>query len=144
MAAAILRKLTDTLPVIFIVDSAGTGGHKALAPTDNRTIATLRRHGIDAPKRNPRCVREEDFVKFTYILAMEDADLSSLIGIMRPLYGIQDQHLYSMERLRLFGSFHEFEEEVCDPWGGDERDFERSYRQMARLAHGFLYDLGFC
>jgi len=49
-----------------------------------------------------------------------------------------------MERLRLFGSFHEFDKEVPDSWGGDERDFERSYRQMARLAHGFLYDLGFC
>ncbi|KAK0614423.1 phosphotyrosine protein phosphatase I superfamily [Immersiella caudata] len=144
MAEAILRKLTDTLPVVFIVDSAGTGGHTALAPTDKRTIATLHRHGIDAPKGSPRCVTEDDFVQFDYILAMEDADLSSLIGTMRRVNGIQDRQLYSKDRLRLFGSFHDFEEEVPDPWGGGGRDFERSYRQIVRLAYGFLYDLGFC
>lgn len=61
----------------FEVDSAGTyGGHRGELPDPRMRSAALRR-GYDLRHRS-RQVREEDFERFDYILAMDDNNYEAL------------------------------------------------------------------
>jgi protein-tyrosine-phosphatase len=131
MAEAILKHMTSSSATKLIISSGGTGGKTALAPTDARTISTLRRHGIDLQQRAPRAVVDEDFRTFSHILAMDDSDLASLM-------------IGDGAEVRLFGSFSRGVREVVpDPYSGGEGKFERAYQQMRRLACELLLEFGF-
>ena len=147
MAEAILKHMTSSSATKLIISSGGTGGKTALAPTDARTISTLRRHGIDLQQRAPRAVVDEDFRTFSRILAMDDSDLASLM-IMRSRgrRRMGEQHLCAGDgaEVRLFGPFSRGVREVVpDPYSGGEGKFERAYQQMRRLACELLLEFGF-
>lgn len=114
MAEAVLRHLAAERGIDVEVDSAGTGGWHAGESADPRTLATLRRKGIDCPG-TARQVRSRDFQEFDFLVAMDDQnrrDLLSLPGA-RP------------EKVRLFAPGG-----IGDPYYGGPDGFDRMYHAI--------------
>jgi protein-tyrosine phosphatase len=60
------------------IDSAGTHGYHAGEPPDHRAIAAARARGYDIAARRARQVELDDFARFHWILAMDQANLRVL------------------------------------------------------------------
>jgi protein-tyrosine phosphatase len=65
------------------IDSAGTHGYHAGEPPDHRAVAAARARGYDIAAQRARQVEPEDFARFHWILAMDQANLRVLTE-MRP------------------------------------------------------------
>lgn len=78
MAEGVFRDQASGSPLISEIDSAGTGAYHSLEPPDGRTMKTLERHGIKGYTHAARKVTKEDFLKFDYLLAMDDSNLDDL------------------------------------------------------------------
>ena len=61
----------------FFIDSAGTAGYHAGEMADRRTLAVLDREGAPRPGLSRR-VEDVDFMRFDWILAMDQANLRDL------------------------------------------------------------------
>lgn len=101
----------------FISDSAGTGSWHIGNPPDPRSVAAAAWRGIDLSAQRARQVSSTDFSSFDHILAMDDANLATLMQ-MAPE---QDSH-----KLRLFldGVPGIASREVPDPYYGGDDGFE--------------------
>lgn len=64
-----------------LVDSAGTHAYHVGNPPDDRSIQHAARRRYDLAKLRARQVIEEDFTRFRYVLAMDGANLSSLLKL---------------------------------------------------------------
>ena len=60
------------------IDSAGTHGYHAGEPPDHRAIVAARARGYDIAARRARQVDRDDFARFHWILAMDQANLRVL------------------------------------------------------------------
>jgi protein-tyrosine phosphatase len=60
------------------IDSAGTHGYHAGEPPDHRAITAARARGYDIATGRARQVTPEDFARFHWILAMDQANLRVL------------------------------------------------------------------
>ena len=113
------------------IDSAGTHNYHIGDPPDARTQHAARRRGYDMSKLRGRQVEAEDFLRFDYVLAMDEANLANLRQL-RP--GDAQSHL---------GLFLEFaerhrEREVPDPYFGGADGFERVLDMVEDAANGLL------
>lgn len=83
MAEGVFQHLVDEagLSDAIIVDSAGTSGWHVGEAAHRGTRAVLQQHGIAYTGR-ARQFRREDFAQFDYILAMDDANLADLLGML--------------------------------------------------------------
>lgn len=81
-AEAMLQMLVERngLTDVVEVDSAGTYGGHAGEAADSRMRRAAAARGIDIPHRS-RKVREEDFDRFDYILAMDDNNYETLFRL---------------------------------------------------------------
>jgi len=66
------------LAQVFEVDSAGTAAYHVGKGPDPRTQAAARRRGYDLEHLRARAVADDDFERYDYILAMDDANLRDL------------------------------------------------------------------
>ena len=118
-AEAVLRELTRReFPQLQLsVDSAGTHGYHVGEPPDPRSIAAGRARGYDLTSLRARKVEREDFHRFDWLLAMDEANLAQLI-VLAPTD--------SAGRARLFLEFAGESErsDVPDPYYGEAADFE--------------------
>jgi len=118
----------------FEIDSCGTGAWHVGEPADHRSLAVAKRHGVELPgvarQVDPSC----DFAKFQWIIAMDRANVRSLVRAGAPA-----------ERVRLVRSFDpamthrpEHELDVPDPyeWPGD--GFEEVYQMLHGACAGLL------
>ncbi|TIC03708.1 LMWPc-domain-containing protein [Wallemia mellicola] len=80
MAEGVLTHLKDQNNLPIYVESAGTAAYHEGEYADDRTIATLQKHGIPMNSL-ARKVRQNDFQEFDYILAMDGSNLSNLLRI---------------------------------------------------------------
>jgi protein-tyrosine phosphatase len=55
------------------VDSAGTQGYHTSEPPDPRAIKHAAQRGYDIAKLRARPVSDDDFVRFDWLLAMDEA-----------------------------------------------------------------------
>jgi len=62
-------------------ESAGTGAWHVGEGADPRAVAAARRHGYDLSTHSARQVVRSDFASFDYVLAMDDDNLESLLGM---------------------------------------------------------------
>ncbi len=62
----------------FQIDSAGTAAYHVGKAPDPRTQAAARRRGYSLEHLRARAVDDEDFSRFDFILAMDDANLRDL------------------------------------------------------------------
>ncbi len=109
----------------FTVDSAGTGGWHVGSLPDPRSIAVAARHGIDLTAQRARQVSAADFSRFDVILAMDSANLRTLLAA-RPKGTNAD--------VRRF-----LDQDVPDPYYGADDGFEAVF-QMIRSGSLRLLD----
>jgi len=100
------------------VDSAGTGDWHVGHPPDRRAIIHAARRGYDLAALRARQVRQDDFERFSWILAMDRANLRELSS-MRP-EGFRGHLGLFLDVAPSLGV-----REVPDPYYGGSEGFER-------------------
>lgn len=116
------------------VDSAGTGDWHIGHPPDPRAIATARRHGVDISGYRARRVREDDFHRFTHIVAMDSENLANLRRLQPP-DGAADVSLM-LDHLEARRG-----QSVADPYYGDDAGFEVTWQDVCLGAAGLARTL---
>lgn len=136
-AEAVLREIArrEFPQLQLAIDSAGTHGYHVGEPPDQRSIAAGRARGYDLAPLRARQVEREDFMRFDWLLAMDEANLARL----RELAPTE-----AADRARLFLEFagETRRADVPDPYYGEAADFElvldllesASRRLLSRLA----------
>lgn len=113
------------------IDSAGTHDYHIGEAPDARTQRAAKQRGFDMSMLRGRQVGVEDFSRFDYVLAMDEANLS-ILERLRP----RDAESH----LGLFLQFagHHSEREVPDPYYGGADGFERVLDMVEDAAAGLL------
>lgn len=118
-AEAVLRELArrEFPQLQLLIDSAGTHGYHVGEPPDPRSIAAGRARGYDLAPLRARKVEREDFARFDWLLAMDEANLARLQELAPA--GASGQ-------ARLFLEFagETLRSDVPDPYYGEAADFE--------------------
>ncbi|KAB5546077.1 hypothetical protein PHYPO_G00067970 [Pangasianodon hypophthalmus] len=112
-------------------DSGATSDWNIGSAPDDRSVACLKKHGIDTDHR-ARQVTKEDFATFEYILCMDESNLRDLNKKANSVKNCK-------AKIELLGSYDPKEQLVIqDPYYGSERDFEVVYEQCVRCCEVFL------
>ena len=127
LAEAAFRAEAARIGLDAAADSAGTGGWHRGEPPDRRAIAAAGRGGVDISHLRARQVRPEDFDRFDLILAL-DADNLADLRALRPA----DSH--AGLSLLLDHVPGREGETVADPYYGDDRDFDITWRDATEAA----------
>lgn len=100
------------------VDSCGTEGYHVGEPPDERSQLHARRRGYELSTQRARQLSDQDFVRFTHILAMDRQHLAALKRRCPP----EHQH-----KLALFLQVSTLDRngDVPDPYYGGKAGFER-------------------
>ena len=114
MAEGAIRAKALAAGIAVEVDSAGTGAYHIGNPPDPRGLKAAAARGYDNTGQRARQVRPQDFHDFDLIVAMDNSNLSDLMGA-RP----RDAHAV----IRLF---HPEEIEIPDPYYGGPEDYEHA------------------
>ncbi len=132
-AEAVFRHYVEKAGLVerIHIDSAGTHDYHIGEVPDARTQRAAKQRGYDMSQLRGRQVGVEDFTRFDYVLAMDEANLS-ILQRLRP--GDAQSHL---------GLFLEFaeryqEREVPDPYYGGAQGFERVLDMVEDAANGLL------
>ncbi|KAL2258833.1 hypothetical protein VTK26DRAFT_7690 [Humicola hyalothermophila] len=139
MAEGVFQSLAKKPPYkdrIGTIDSCGTGGYHIGEEPDNRTMSTLRKHGITDYVHFARKVSASDFDKFDYIFAMDRSNLEDLQYMQRRKPG-------SKAKVMLFGEYSGTgkPEVINDPYYGGTHGFDKAYEQATRFSTNFLKDV---
>jgi protein-tyrosine phosphatase len=115
----------------FHIDSAGTHDYHIGDPPDARTQRAAKQRGYDMSNLRGRQVEATDFMRFDYVLAMDEANLD-ILRRLRP----HD----ARSHLGLFLEFaqHHAEREVPDPYYGGSDGFERVLDMVEDASNGLL------
>lgn len=130
-AEGILADLAKQRGYFVELDSAGTAAYHVGSPPDSRSIRALKKHNIDISQLTARQVCQDDFAYFDWILAMDKANLTNLQRLCPE----------SMQyKVRLFSSFSPLQtnEDVADPYYGDDADFTQMADHLTLLAQHFF------
>ena len=114
MAEGVFRGMAHRagLDSAFTIDSAGTYNGHAGEPPSPLAIQAAARRGYDIASLRARPVVAADIARFDHVLAMDRGHMAALrLLAPRELIG----------RLRMFANT-----DVADPYGGNERDYERA------------------
>jgi protein-tyrosine phosphatase len=140
MAAAVAGGLIDEagLGNQVAVESFGTAGYHVGETVDPRAEAALRRRGWTAAGHLARQLTIDDVKAADLLLC---ADRSNLDAVERIAASGQDD----VSKVRLLRSFDPHrgsgDDEVPDPWGGDDRDFDQALASIERSCRGLLEEL---
>lgn len=119
----------------ILVDSAGTGNWHVGEPPDHRAIAHAARRGYDLTSLRARQVSRDDFRRFRWILAMDEANLRDLKGLRPPAFGGHLGRLLDFApQLGL--------RDVPDPYYGAVDGFERVLDLIEEASEGLLEQVG--
>ncbi len=83
LAEAAFRHEAGRTALDVEIDSAGTGHWHIGEPPDRRARAVALRHGIDIGAYRARQVRQEDFRRFSHIVALDPQNLADL-HVLKP------------------------------------------------------------
>jgi protein-tyrosine phosphatase len=120
-AEAVLRAKLQAagLAQRVLVDSAGTHGYHVGEPPDPRAVKHAAARGYDLSRLRARRVRADDFARFHWVLAMDDANLEALAEAAPPdtsaRVGLLMAHAVRHAGVR----------EVPDPYYGAPAGFDR-------------------
>lgn len=123
LAEAAFRLEAEALGLDAVVASAGTGDWHVGYPADPRTIACAARNGIDLNGHRARQVRPEDFHRYDHIVALDRHNL-------RDLRAIAPDGNASRLSLLLDHVPGRAGESVADPYHGDDRHFDVTWRDV--------------
>jgi protein-tyrosine phosphatase len=136
LAEAALRQVADREGIDMRIDSAGTGEWHVGHPPDPRAQEVASRlGGVDIGNLRARQFAVGDFYRFDHILAMDEANLSDLRGLMPPdataSLSLLLDHLPGQEGRA-----------IADPYYGDAAGFETTWQQVSAAAHAFAKSIG--
>jgi len=123
LAEAAFRAEAAAVGLAAEVDSAGTGGWHAGEPPDRRAQAVARRHGVDISAYRARQVAEEDFYRFSHIIALDHENLAALQRL-RPDDATAELSLL-LDHVKTCEG-----EAVIDPWYGSAAGFEMTWSDV--------------
>lgn len=127
------RLRREGLHRVVQVDSAGTHGYHTEEPPDPRAIRHAAARGYDIAAIKARPVRGHDFVRFHWMLAMDE---SNLAWLQRKSQAAESPRI---ELLTLAGGLAE--REVLDPYYGPDAGFEHVLDLVERACEGFVQRL---
>lgn len=115
----------------ILIDSAGTLDYHVGDAPDSRAQRAAQQRGYDMSDLRGRQVKEGDFHRFDYVLAMDKSNLAILQRLAPP---------GSDAQVRLFLEYarHHVEREVPDPYYGGAEGFERVLDMVEDASEGLL------
>ncbi|UTV29294.1 low molecular weight protein-tyrosine-phosphatase [Photobacterium atrarenae] len=132
-AEAVLRTKAAQAGVTLEIDSAGTIGYHQGNPPDERSRAAGEARGYSFAGIRARQVVAEDFERFDYILAADQANLRDLIAQCPAHY---------QQKLALFMSYSSASvTEIPDPYYGGAQGFETVLDLIEEASEQFLTHL---
>jgi protein-tyrosine phosphatase len=131
LAEAAFRAALAERGLDLVVDSAGTGGWHAGEPPDPRAQAVARRYGVAIGGYRARHVVEEDFHRFSHIVALDRDNLANLRRL-RPADATAELSLLLDHVAGRQG------QAVADPYYGDEAGFEVTWNEVNLGAKALL------
>lgn len=134
LAEAALRKAAGQAGLSLHIDSAGTGDWHVGRPPDDRARAEALRHGIDIGDYRARQVTEDDFRRFTHILALDTKNLADLQAIAPADTAANVALLLDHVPGREGGS-------VADPYFGEAEGFAETWREVSAAADALVRKL---
>lgn len=117
------------------VDSAGTHAYHIGEPPDTRMQAVARQRGYDLSSQRARRIEEADFVRFDYILVMDQDNLETLCARGLTPHAVSSVHLL-MSFAPDCGVI-----EVPDPYYGGREGFECVLDLVEAASAGLLEDI---
>jgi protein-tyrosine phosphatase len=111
------------------IESAGTHDYHIGKPPFPSAVEQAKRRGYDITSCVSRQVKADDFDHFDMILAMDRSNLSALKTIA------PTRCKHKIELLLEYGDKYHGKE-VPDPYGGDEKDFERALEMIEDGCNG--------
>ncbi|MBT4891198.1 MAG: low molecular weight phosphotyrosine protein phosphatase [Rhodospirillales bacterium] len=113
------------------VDSCGTGSFHTGETPDPRSIEACAAREIDISNLRARQIRNTDFEKFDYVIAMDEDNVQALQAVCPFQYE---------ERIHLFLEMTEYmgTREVPDPYYGTGQGFERVLNLIERASKRLL------
>jgi protein-tyrosine phosphatase len=135
-AEAVFRHYVESagLSDQIVIDSAGTHDYHIGDRPDTRTQRAAQQRGYDMSGLRGRQVSTDDFTKFDYVLAMDNANLANLQRMVPPHCEVRPQLFLQYAR-------HHTEREVPDPYYGGADGFERVLDMVEDAAQGLLQEL---
>ena len=104
----------------FIVDSAGTGSWHVGKKADSRMRFAAKQRNINIMS-NARQIREDDFLKFKYILVMDNSNFNNVLDFKNRVKGSDFARILKIQD---FSSIFA-EKEVPDPYFGGDAGFDQ-------------------
>jgi protein-tyrosine phosphatase len=134
-AAAAIRAEAERAGIDVEVDSAGTGSWSLGNTPHPQTVAAGARMGLRIDGRARR-INSADFGRFDVIVVMDRANLRDVLDLAPTL---EDR-----AKVRLFRTFDPGteSEEVPDPYGGPDEDYDTTIEMITAAAAGLVETLG--
>jgi protein-tyrosine phosphatase len=141
MAAAVAGAMIEQagLSGQVVVESFGTAGYHLGERADPSADAALRRRGWPAGDHRARRIRAADVVAADLVLCADRANLAEVLRLAGP-----DVRASDASKVRLLRSYDpeaNAGDEVPDPWGGDDSEFDRSLDLIERACRGLVGQL---
>lgn len=133
-AAAAIKAEAEAAGLDIVVDSAGTGGWNLGDPPSPGAVEAARREGLVVEGRARRVI-PADFDRFDVLVAMDRANLRDLQALAPTLE--------ARAKVRLFRTYDKTtdEDEIPDPYGGNDADYDRAVSQIMASAAGMVAEL---
>lgn len=130
-AAAAIQAAADRAGIDVVVDSAGTGYWQVGNPPHPQSVAAGARIGLDVTGRARR-INRADFDRFDIIVVMDRANLRDVLELA--------PDLENRAKVRLFRTFDPDtdDDQVPDPYGGTDDDYDRMISQVRPAAAGLI------
>ena len=122
IAEGVMRAKIEKYGIAAQVDSCGTAGYHIGQSPDHRAIQTLKNYTIDISNLKGRQFQISDFDHFDLIYTMDSNNYSDIIALAR-----NDKDKKKV-KLLLNESYPDSQKVVPDPYYGDFKDFEHTYR----------------
>ena len=120
------------------VDSAGTSNYHPNKAPDPRSQRHARARGYELSGLRARQLRDQDFVEFDWILAMDHDNLHDIMQQQRQAAQRLGMPLRAKIALMSEHDVVWHKQAVPDPYYGDAQDFERVIDQCESAAQGWL------
>ncbi|MGB0891739.1 MAG: low molecular weight protein-tyrosine-phosphatase [Flavobacteriaceae bacterium] len=122
LAEGILKSKVNSDKVF--VDSAGTAAYHVGDLPDRRSIEVAKKYGIDITNQRARKFTKEDFDRFTFIYAMDEANYVEILRLAK------DDYDKRKVKMILNESNPDQNLSVPDPYYGGNEGFENVYRML--------------
>ena len=108
----------------IFVDSAGTAAYHVGDLPDRRSIEVAKKYGIDITNQRARKFVKEDFDRFTFIYAMDEANYIEILRLAK------DDYDKKKVKMILNESSPNGNLNVPDPYYGGDEGFENVYKML--------------